>query len=182
MVPCSSIRYLGWLKCQNPAFDALCSVKLANITQLMKTHIIVLLELAIVLAVGRLCTQPQRSGVMSFSALSQRDHLTALFENITTKTKVFNTSATINDTTYNITNLRPGFFYNDNNEKNLFVDSLMANVTSGNLVMGTRFNYSYGNKTQIKGTAFVKVSLDTFYFTKELKTDKGYLEWEPIDV
>lgn len=144
---------------------------------MIKTHITLLLLTA---ALSKLCTQPQRVGLMSFAALSQRDHLTILFEQLTNKTNTYTASMIVDGTNYTVVGFRPGFYYNDNNEKNTFVDSLTANVTSGQLVMGGMMNYSYGANPVTKGTAFVKGPLAEFSFTKEVKSTKNYVEWDPV--
>lgn len=130
----------------------------------MKTHII--FALVLLFAHCKLCTQPQRVGLMSFAALSQRDHLTNLFEELTTRTSKFNASVIVDGTNYTVSNFQAGFYYNDNTEINSFVDSLTANVTAGQLVMGGVMNYSYGSNPVTRGSAFFKGPLDSFYFTK----------------
>mgnify|MGYP000884199823 CR=1 FL=1 len=147
---------------------------------MMKTHIILLAVL--LLATSKLCTQPQRVGLMSFAALSQRDHITILFEKLTPKISKYNATTTVDGINYTVTNMQPGFYYNDNSEKNEFVDSLTANVTAGKLVMGCMMNYSYGSTSVTRGAAFVKGSLDSFYFTKEIKSIGNYVEWDPVFV
>ena len=70
-------------------------------------------------------TQPQRVGLMSFDALSQRDHLTKLFEKVTSNASKYNVSATVDGTNYSISGFQPGFFYNDFSEKNESCAGLM---------------------------------------------------------
>jgi hypothetical protein len=102
-----------------------------------------ILCLLLLLTVSKLCTQPQRSGVMSFSGLSSRDHIFKVFYAIDKKMSTYNVSAVNDSVTYTVTNMKPQFYYIDNTELNQFVDSLTANVTSGKLYLAAFFNYSY---------------------------------------
>lgn len=134
----------------------------------MLMRIPILLPLLLVLTSCKFCTQPQRGGTLSFKALSSRDHITKLFYLLDSKTSIYNTTTTNNSITYNLTNLKPQFYYLDDSERNEFVDSNTAKVTSGKLYLAAAFNYSYGitGTSVTKGYAITKVLLDPFTFLK----------------
>ncbi len=140
---------------------------------MIKSHIVFLLFLAA--ALSKFCTQPQRGGVMSFSTLGKRDHLTDLFDSISNQTKTYNVSATINGVSYTLTGIQPRYYYNDAHEKNEFVDTLTANVSGGILHLRTKFNFSYGDRSRTTGTAVMYGQFNHFSFTKEAKAMNGYL-------
>lgn len=77
----------------------------------MIAHILVVL-----LAVGtfaQFCPNPQHTGYFSFDVLNGRDHLTTLFENLTFHAPVYSLTNTRDGATFNLTNLRVGYWYND---------------------------------------------------------------------
>lgn len=60
-----------------------------------------------------LCRVPQRTGIFSLDALSNRDQITNVFHDITSQLKKLNASTTISGQQYQIQNLTASLYYND---------------------------------------------------------------------
>lgn len=128
-------------------------------------HILLTLLLSIALAI--VCPNPQRIGFFSFEALSNRDHLTYLFENMTRKAPVYNASWRDTDgSVYNLSDIRVGYWYNDLTQSEMYVDQYTAHVTSGLLTVSLMMNYSIrmASGSLLQGQASSKVHADSFFF------------------
>jgi hypothetical protein len=55
----------------------------------MLTYILIA-QLIIALVLGQTCSNPQHVGYFSFDVLNGRDHITTLFENLTSKAPTYN--------------------------------------------------------------------------------------------
>lgn len=128
-------------------------------------HILLTLLISYTLCI--VCPNPQRIGFFSFEALSNRDHLTNLFENMTKKAPTYNISWRDTDgSLYNMTDIRVGYWYNDLTQSEMYVDQYTAHVTSGALTVSLMMNYSIrmASGSLLQGQASLKVKADSFFF------------------
>ena len=118
---------------------------------------------------------------MSFQALSKRDTLENLFDELHSNMSTMENNYTDSNLQANfiLTNIRPKAFYNDHEQKDTYIDQYSCNVSMGVLSASSFFNYSIryadSNKT---GNFRVKGYFDPSYFTKKLIMTDGYLEWK----
>lgn len=75
--------------------------------------LVLLLLCAVVGCTPTGCRQPQRTGIFSLEALSNRDQITNLFHNISSQLKRFSANTTIQGLQYQVANLTAAFYYND---------------------------------------------------------------------
>jgi hypothetical protein len=126
------------------------------------------------------CDKPQRKGWISFDALSARDDVTKVFEDINkqvTKAKTYTT--TVNGTEYTISNLTGQTYYDDTHQKDSYVSDVIANVSGGVTTLAIDFNYSFNNTT---GFATGHLHYDDFWFSKKLINLDGFLTWTPSKI
>ena len=119
---------------------------------------------------------------MSYPALSKRDALNRLFEEITEKMTVLSNKFTDNklNATFELDDMKLGVYYNDHHQKEEYVNKYEVNVTNGILEAGGVINYKIGYEDRTKkGTVLARVTFDPSYFTKKLQVIEGFLEWNP---
>jgi hypothetical protein len=67
----------------------------------------------IAIALSDICTAPQKQFYLSYNAISNRDYLTNMFENISQAYPTYNMNYTDKDgTVYTIIDLKPHLYYN----------------------------------------------------------------------
>lgn len=140
--------------------------------------ILLLLLLAVTVTHCTLCAEPQRSFYMSFQALSKRDTLENLFQELSPNMSVMENNYTDSTLGANfvLTNIHPHPFYNDHEQRDSFIDKYSCNVSMGVLSAASFFDYSikYANSNKT-GKFRVKGYFDPSYFTKKLVMTDGYL-------
>lgn len=115
---------------------------------------------------------------MSYSALSKRDAINNLFDevsrNMTALDSNYTDSALLAN--FRINSLLAQTYYNDHHQTETYLDKYRVNVTMGEVNVGARFNYSVGYRSNNKtGTIFARGKLDPSYFTKNLTLQLGFL-------
>jgi hypothetical protein len=71
--------------------------------------------------------------------------------------------------TFRIPGLKASAYYNDHFQRETYLDKLCVNVTMGDIVVASRFNYSIAYaQSNKKGIIEAKSRLDPSYFTKNL--------------
>ena len=119
---------------------------------------------------------------MSYPALSKRDALNRLFEEVSEKMTVLSNKYTDDklQATFELNDMKFGVYYNDHHQKEEYVNKYEVNVTNGILEAGCVVNYSIGYSNRIKrGTVLARVTFDPSFFTKKLQVIDGFLEWTP---
>lgn len=148
-----------------------------NLDRLTMIKFILILG-CVILASSLKCQKPQRVGWFTFDALSARDHITQVFEEINpSMTKADPYTTTLNGTQYTITDFVGHAYYNDIFQKDVYVNDTVVNVTGGSLAITVRFNYSHNGTS---GYAQGHATADTFWFTKKIERPGGFITWEPV--
>lgn len=115
-------------------------------------------------------------GWFSFDALSARDHVTEVFEDLNKNmTSADPYTTTVNGTQYTMSDFLGQAYYNDIFQKDVYVNDTVVNVTGGHLTIAVQFNYSFNGTS---GTAHGNAVADDFWFTKRLERPEGYITWD----
>ena len=130
-----------------------------------------LLALLVLLTCSQLCTEPQRSLYLSFSAQRQKDDLNSFFQGLSKHLSPISTKYTDHKlgATFELNDIRMSFSYNDFGQKEEFVDAYRANVTLGYVEVGGVIDYQIKYEDRVKkGAVLARAAIDPSYFTKTL--------------
>jgi hypothetical protein len=145
----------------------------------MLSHILIA-QLIVVVALAQSCPNPQHVGYFSFNVLNGRDHLTTLFENLTSKALPYNISYSKDGAVYNLTNIQVGYWYNDYGQSEVYIDTYTSHLTSGKLTISFNMQYTIvgADKAISRGNASGKVLANSFFFEKTINIHDGVVSWK----
>lgn len=149
----------------------------------MQFHIL-LIGLLVALTLAQTCANPQHNGYFSFDVLNGRDHLTTLFENLTKLAPTYNVTNTRDGAVFNLTNIYVGYWYNDFEQSEMFIDQYTSHITSGKLTISFYMQYAIQGTDKVvsRGNCSGKVLADSFFFQKTLNIKEGLVSWKTQEV
>ena len=86
----------------------------------MRSKSLLLITLAVLVSAcySQLCTSPQKSFYMSYTAISNHDYLADMFENVSQSLPQYNITYTDkNGSVYSVLNFKPHLYYNEHRQE-----------------------------------------------------------------